>query len=81
MNLMEALGKDEEIKELKAIYEEKYGKNAPPYCIGVDNGIEKYKQRLREMIDGTYVYKESQWVEYFRRQREKETALKEKENK
>lgn len=72
MNLLEMIGKDEEIKELKEIYRKKYNKPAPPYCLGVDNGIEKYKQRLRKMIDGTYVYKESQWVEYFRRQREKE---------
>ncbi|MBU5470167.1 hypothetical protein KQI85_07265 [Falcatimonas sp. MSJ-15] len=81
MNLIQRLNRDEEIKELKAIYKKKYGKPASPYCIDIDGGIEKYKQRLREMIDGTYVYKESQWVEYFRRQREKEAALKEKENK
>ena len=40
MNLLIKLLQSEEIEKLKGEYKEITGKNAPPYCIDTDAGVE-----------------------------------------
>ena len=49
-NLVETIIKDKEIQQLKAEYKKAYGKNAPPFTIGEDAGIEGYKEKLKKLI-------------------------------
>lgn len=51
MNLLIKLLQSEEIERLKGEYKEITGKNAPPYCIDTDAGVEDYKRKLRELVD------------------------------
>lgn len=50
MKIVEEIRKDKEIQELKKIYKEKFGKNAPPYNYDDYAGIEDYKTKLRQMV-------------------------------
>lgn len=50
MNLVETIIKDKEIQQLKAEYKRLHGKNAPPFTIGEDAGIENYKEKLKKLI-------------------------------
>lgn len=51
MGLMKVIIRDKEIQELKKEFFLKYGKNAPPYCIDADYGLDDYKEKLRRLID------------------------------
>lgn len=49
--LMDLLHNDEEIKMLRSMYKEKYGKPAFGYNYDEFSTIEDYKNRLRECIE------------------------------
>ena len=58
MSFADAYRSDKELKALREEYEKKYDKCPPPLCLD-EGGIDVYKQQLREMIAGTYVYKKT----------------------
>lgn len=51
MKIVEMIRKDKEIQQLKAAYEEKYHKYAPPYNYDEYAGIDDYKDKLRKLVE------------------------------
>lgn len=50
-DIIDALIEDGKVWEYKKKYQEKYGKNAPPYCIWGPETIEEYKEKLRKAVE------------------------------
>lgn len=46
----ELLG-DGKVEEYKEKYYEKYGKNAPPFCLWDEESIDEYKEKLRKAVE------------------------------
>lgn len=42
---------DGKVEEYKKKYKEKYGKNAPPFCLWDGETIDEYKEKLRKAVE------------------------------
>lgn len=51
MRIVEKLNQDQEIQELKKLYKEKNGKNAPPYNYDEYAGLDDYKSKLKKLVE------------------------------
>ncbi len=47
----EILRNDKEIQRYERKHEEMYGKPALPYCLWEDESVEKYKEKLKKLVE------------------------------
>lgn len=49
--LLDELFGDGKVEKYKKKYKEKYGRNAPPFCLWDGETIDEYKEKLRKAVE------------------------------